>query len=184
MRAWSNRAFELALSRPPTASERSAAIEFLKSQTDRRQARDAGKPAAEVRAGSPGRLLPGAVQPERVPLCRLRPRDERAKPVSLRPRGADLRPPPIFSQRAGGGLGMLALADLLGGQSLLADDAPADKARRLPAAALPGQGQGGDLAVHGRGAQRRRPVRSQAGAGQEATASRSRSTSSTAIPAR
>jgi hypothetical protein len=44
-----NLAFELALSRPPTASERSAAIEFVDSQTDRRQARDAGKPATEVR---------------------------------------------------------------------------------------------------------------------------------------
>jgi hypothetical protein len=47
-----NRAFELALFRPPTASERSAAIEFVKSQTDRRQARDAGKAAAEVRAAA------------------------------------------------------------------------------------------------------------------------------------
>jgi hypothetical protein len=47
-----NRAFELALSRLPTASERSAAIEFVKSQTARRQARDAGKAAAEVRAAA------------------------------------------------------------------------------------------------------------------------------------
>jgi hypothetical protein len=47
-----NRAFELALSRLPTASERSAAIEFVKSQTDRRQARDADAPAAEVRAAA------------------------------------------------------------------------------------------------------------------------------------
>jgi hypothetical protein len=43
------RAFELALSRPPTERERSAAAEFMKSQTERRQARDAGRPAAEVR---------------------------------------------------------------------------------------------------------------------------------------
>jgi hypothetical protein len=47
-----NRAFELALFRPPTDSERTAAIEFVKSQTDRRQARDAGKVAAEVRAAA------------------------------------------------------------------------------------------------------------------------------------
>jgi hypothetical protein len=47
-----NRAFELALFRPPTESERSAAIEFVKSQTDRRQARDAGKAAADVRAAA------------------------------------------------------------------------------------------------------------------------------------
>ena len=42
-----NRAFELAISRPPTESERAAAIEFLKSQTVRRQARDAARPEAE-----------------------------------------------------------------------------------------------------------------------------------------
>jgi hypothetical protein len=47
-----NRAFELALFRLPTASERSAAIEFVKSQTDRRQARDAAATAAEVRAAA------------------------------------------------------------------------------------------------------------------------------------
>jgi hypothetical protein len=47
-----NRAFELALFRLPTASERSAAIEFVKSQTDRRQARDADKAAADVRAAA------------------------------------------------------------------------------------------------------------------------------------
>jgi hypothetical protein len=47
-----SRAFELALSRLPTASERSAAIEFVKSQTDRRRARDAGKPDAEVRTAA------------------------------------------------------------------------------------------------------------------------------------
>ncbi len=42
-----------------------------------------------------------------------------------------------FLMRAGGGLGILALADLLGGQSLLADDAPADKASRLPVPHFP-----------------------------------------------
>jgi hypothetical protein len=47
-----NRAFELALFRLPTASEQSAAIEFVKSQTDRRQARDAAATAAEVRAAA------------------------------------------------------------------------------------------------------------------------------------
>jgi hypothetical protein len=47
-----NRAFELALFRLPSTSERSAAIEFVKSQTDRRQARDAGKAAAEIRAAA------------------------------------------------------------------------------------------------------------------------------------
>jgi hypothetical protein len=50
--SFANRAFELALARPPTESERLAAIEFVKSQTDRRQARDAGKPSAEVRAAA------------------------------------------------------------------------------------------------------------------------------------
>jgi hypothetical protein len=47
-----NRAFELALSRLPTAGERPAAIEFVKSQTDRRQARDAAGPAADVRTAA------------------------------------------------------------------------------------------------------------------------------------
>jgi hypothetical protein len=47
-----NHAFDLALSRPPTDSERQAAIEFVKSQVERRQARDAKKPAAEVRAAA------------------------------------------------------------------------------------------------------------------------------------
>jgi hypothetical protein len=42
-----------------------------------------------------------------------------------------------FLARAGGGLGILALADLLGSQSLLADDAPADKTSRLPAPHFP-----------------------------------------------
>ena len=37
-----------------------------------------------------------------------------------------------FLQRAGGGLGILALADLLGRQSLLADDKPASGAAALP----------------------------------------------------
>jgi hypothetical protein len=46
------RAFELALFRPPTERERSAAVEFVKSQSERRQARDTGKPAAEVRAAA------------------------------------------------------------------------------------------------------------------------------------
>jgi hypothetical protein len=45
-------AFELALSRPPSESERSSAVEFLKAQTDRRQARDAAQPAAEVRTAA------------------------------------------------------------------------------------------------------------------------------------
>jgi hypothetical protein len=44
-----SRGFELALSRMPSESERSAAVEFLKQQTDRRHSRDSGKPAAEVR---------------------------------------------------------------------------------------------------------------------------------------
>jgi hypothetical protein len=47
-----NHAFELSLSRPPTNSERMAAVEFLKSQTERRKARDSKKPAAEVRAAA------------------------------------------------------------------------------------------------------------------------------------
>jgi hypothetical protein len=46
------RAFELALSRAPTASEGSAAIEFLKSQTDRRQARDPEKPPTEIQTAA------------------------------------------------------------------------------------------------------------------------------------
>jgi hypothetical protein len=46
------RAFELALARLPTDSERSASLEFLKSQTDRRQARDAGQPASEARTAA------------------------------------------------------------------------------------------------------------------------------------
>jgi hypothetical protein len=46
------RAFELALSRAPTPSEQSAAIEFLKSQTDRRQARDPAKPSAEIQTAA------------------------------------------------------------------------------------------------------------------------------------
>jgi hypothetical protein len=47
-----NRAFELALFRLPTESERSAAIEFVKSQTERRQVRDAVESAAEVRVAA------------------------------------------------------------------------------------------------------------------------------------
>ena len=47
-----NRAFESALSRLPTESERSAAVDFLKSQTDKRQSRDSGKPADEVRTAA------------------------------------------------------------------------------------------------------------------------------------
>jgi len=65
-----------------------------------------------------------------------------------------------FLERAGGGLGILALADLLTGQSRLAAAAPAGRA--AAADALPAQGQIGHLAVHGRGTQRRRCVRSQA----------------------
>jgi hypothetical protein len=42
-----------------------------------------------------------------------------------------------FLARAGGGLGILALADLLGNQTLLADDAPTDKSSRLPAPHFP-----------------------------------------------
>jgi hypothetical protein len=42
-----------------------------------------------------------------------------------------------FLARAGGGLGILALADLLGGQSLLADDAPAGKTSGHPVPHFP-----------------------------------------------
>src|SRR5262245_4719052 len=43
----------------------------------------------------------------------------------------------------------------------------ARRAARPETVALPGQGPGGDLAVHGGGPERVRPVRSQAGTGQE-----------------
>jgi mono/diheme cytochrome c family protein len=43
------RSFEITLSRTPSDSERSAAIDFLKSQTENRLKRDPGKPAAEIR---------------------------------------------------------------------------------------------------------------------------------------
>jgi hypothetical protein len=46
------RGFELALSRAPSDRERVAAIDFLKSQTERRQARDPGKPAHEIRSAA------------------------------------------------------------------------------------------------------------------------------------
>jgi hypothetical protein len=42
-----------------------------------------------------------------------------------------------FLARAGGGLGLLALADLLGSQSLLADDAQAEKTTLLPGSHFP-----------------------------------------------
>lgn len=44
-----NLAFPIALARGPSPSERSAAIEFLQSQIQRRQQRDAGKPESEIR---------------------------------------------------------------------------------------------------------------------------------------
>jgi hypothetical protein len=43
------RAFEIAIARQPTASELSASQDFLKAQIQRRQTRETGKPAAEVR---------------------------------------------------------------------------------------------------------------------------------------
>jgi hypothetical protein len=39
----------LALARPPTSAERSASLEFLKVQAEKRQARDSGTSAAEAR---------------------------------------------------------------------------------------------------------------------------------------
>jgi hypothetical protein len=43
-----DRAFSIALARAPTAAERSASVEFLKTQTSNRQARESGTPPAEI----------------------------------------------------------------------------------------------------------------------------------------
>ena len=68
-----------------------------------------------------------------------------------------------FLQRAGAGLGMLALADLLG-DPRVPGGRRTGRPARPEADALPRQGEVGHLAVHGGGPERGRPVRPQAGA--------------------
>ena len=90
----------------------------------------------------------------------------------------------IFCSEPGPGSAPLALADLLAAQGLLAGDiAPAGPAGARDWA-FSGQSQVGHLAVHGRGAERGRHVRSQAGTHQARRPDDFRSTSSTAIPGR
>ena len=77
--------------------------------------RAARAPCGATKSASPdeappagaGRLLPGAVQTERVHLCGL------SLSSTLRPLRTPDRPAGEFLARAGGGLGLLALADLL-----------------------------------------------------------------------
>jgi mono/diheme cytochrome c family protein len=47
-----DRTFQLALARSPTAAERAASLEFLKTQAAKRHSRDPGKPAAEARVAA------------------------------------------------------------------------------------------------------------------------------------
>ena len=135
------RAYELALGRPPSDDELAAALEFL---------------AAGRRPGCARRPLPRAVHAERVPLHRLNWRGAMTRmnghigPTAA----ADESTPGItnrrqFLSRAGAGFGMLALADLLGRDRLLAgrDDAAGPMAPKPPHHA--GQGAFGHLAVHG-----------------------------------
>ena len=122
------RAYELALGRPPRDDELAAAIAFL----------DDGDGAGRAR-----RPLPRALHLERVSLHRLnRTRAgglgwTLSDQLPMRPGDAgDHRIAASFSARAGAGFGMLALADLLGRDRLLADAAIGSRTDGAQAAAL------------------------------------------------
>ena len=111
-------------------------------------------------AAGPHRFRPGALQPERVHLCRL----SGIKAAGVTPCPATRRE---FLARAGAGLGLCALADLLCSPASAADDRRPGRPARAASPALRPEGHLGHLAVHGGRTERRGPVRPQAGARQE-----------------